>query len=303
MILSELATLVSGRIEGRPDIEITGVSTISEARAGDLVFVLEEKFLEAAKKSKAAALVIKEGKKIDQAAIRVDNPRLAMAHLLPLFSKRIVPKPEIHPSAVIAPGAKIGGKVYIGPFVYIGENSSVGDNSIIHPNVTIYDNVIIGKNVILHSGVVLGVDGYGFIPTEDLPIKIPQIGRVVIEDEVEIYSNVCIARGALGETKIGRGTKIDNLTHIAHNCIIGESCLITGQVGFAGSVTLGKRVMVAGQVGFNGHITVGDNCVVLGKAGATKDIPQNSTVSGFPAQDHKKEMREQARLRKLLEKE
>ncbi len=301
MKLSEIAKIVSGVLREEKPTEINKLSLIEAAQNGDLVFVLEKKFLEAAEQSNASAIVAALGSEGSKPAVLVKNPRLAMAQLLPLFSNRPKVKPGIHKTAIVEKNAKIGKNVSIGPFVYIGENSKIGDNSIIYPNVSVYDNVEIGRNVIVHSGAVLGVDGYGFIPTKEAATKIPQIGKLIIEDDVEIYAGVCIARGALGETVIGQGTKIDNLTHIAHNCKIGKHCLITAQVGFAGSVTFGDHVMVAGQCAFNGHITVGDNCVVLGKSGVTKSIPKNSIVSGFPAQEHKKELREQAKLRRLLE--
>ncbi|MFC1495985.1 UDP-3-O-(3-hydroxymyristoyl)glucosamine N-acyltransferase [Candidatus Margulisiibacteriota bacterium] len=301
MILSEVAKIIAGSINGDASLEIKEISNIENVKAGGLCFVLEEKNLKKADASAATVLVVKKGWAAEKVTIEVEHPRIALAAILPHFSKRGKPKVEIHDKAVIAKSAKIGEKASIGPFVVIGENVVVGDNVVIHPGVTIYDNVTIGNNVILHAGAVIGVDGYGFVPTKELPIKIPQIGTVVIEDDVEIYANACIARGVLGETRLGRGTKIDNLTHVAHNCSFGEACLITGQVGYAGSVTMGHHVMVAGQAGFNGHIKVGDNCVVLGKAGVTKDIPANTVISGFPAQAHKKELQRQAKLNKLLE--
>ena len=156
-----------------------------------------------------------------------------------------------------------------------------------------------GKRVILHAGASIGVDGYGFVFDEGKHKKIPQIGTVIIEDDVEIYSNTCVARATLGATIVKRGTKIDNLTHIAHNCVIGEDCALTSLLGFAGSVTFGNRVFVGGQAGFNGHISVGDNTVIMARAGITKSIPSNSIISGFPAQDHRKEMEMQALLHML----
>ncbi|NQU18482.1 MAG: UDP-3-O-(3-hydroxymyristoyl)glucosamine N-acyltransferase [Candidatus Saganbacteria bacterium] len=301
MKLKEIAKLVSGSPSGDSSVEIGGVASLEDAKEGELSFVLEEKFTSKAETSKASAFIAGKKSKLKHPTIIVDNPRAAMAKILPLFSKRPQLRAGIHPSAVVEKSAKIGLNVYIGPFVFIGENSEIGDGSIVHSNVSVYDNVIIGKNVILHSGVVLGVDGFGFIPTKGAAIKIPQIGKLFIEDDVEIYANTCIARGALGETRIGKGTKIDNLTHIAHNCKSGDHCLIAGQVGFAGSAKLGSHVLVAGQAGFKDYVQVGDNSIVLGKAGVTKDIPKNSTVSGFPAQDHKTALRQQAKLRKLLE--
>lgn len=301
MKLKALTKVIPGELVGDGEINISGVALIEAAGAGDLVFVLENRFLASAVKSRAAALVAPTGAKVGgKPALLVKNPRLAMANILPLFA----PKPTfhgIHKNAIIAKSAKIGRRVTIYPFVFIGEGCEIGDDSILYPSVTIYDRVKIGQRVIVHAGARIGGDGYGFVWDDNHHAKIPQIGTVVIEDDVEIYANTCIARATLGATRIGRGTKVDNLTHIAHNCNIGEDCAITALVGFAGSVTLKKHVSVGGMSGFNGHITVGENTVVMGKAGVTKDLPANSVVSGFPAVDHKKDLETQAILHKLPE--
>lgn len=297
-----MAELFAGELVGNGEAEIKGVSSIDEAGAGDLVFVLEDKFLASALASRAQAVVAPLSAKVTgKPAILTKDPRLAMAKILPHFA----PKPAfsgIHKSAVIAKSAKLGKRVTVYPFVYIGEDCEVGDDSVLHPSVTLYDRAKIGKRVVIHSGSRIGVDGYGFVQQAGEHVKIPQIGSVVIEDDVEIFANVCISRGTLGPTRIGRGSKIDNLTHIAHNCRIGEHCAIVSLVGFAGSVTLGDRVSVGGHAAFNGHITIGENSVVMGKAGVTKDFPANSVISGFPAQDHSAEMKQQAILRKLSKK-
>lgn len=297
--LKELATLVDGALVGDPQLKIKGVSTIEEAKAGDLVFVLEEKYLASALKSKAQALLAPAGLKTkNKPTLLVKNPRLALAKILALFA----PKKTfsgIHKTAVVGKNTKIGKRVTIHPFAYIGDNCEIGDDSIIHPHVTVYNDVKIGQRVILHAGCRIGMDGYGFAQEAGKHIKIPQIGNVVIEDDVELFGNVCVARGTLGTTVIGKGTKIDALTHIAHNCKIGEDSALTALIGLAGSVTLGKRVYVGGQAGFSGHNTVGENTVIMARTGVTKDIPANSVVSGFPAQDHSKEMKYQARLRHL----
>lgn len=300
MKLKKLAELASGTVAGDADIEIKGVSTIEEAGAGDLVFALEDKFLAPALASRASAVVAPASLKVSgKPAILVKNTRLAMVKILSHFAPKPKVKPGIHKAAVVAGSAKIGKRVTIYPFVYIGEGVEIGDDSVIHPHVTILDRVKIGKRVVIHSGARIGTDGYGFVWNEGRYEKNPQIGTVVIEDDVEIYANTCVARGTLGTTRIGAGTKIDNLTHIAHNCDIGKHCAITALVGFAGSVTFKDHVSVGGMAGFNGHITVGENTVVMAKAGVTKDIPPNSVVSGFPAIDHKKDLEIQAALRKL----
>ncbi len=302
MKLKKLSELVSGELAGKADTEVRGVAPIETAGAGDLVFVLEDKFLAPALSSQAAAVVAPLGSQLGKKpGLLVKNPRLAMARILPHFAPKPKLKPGIHKSAVVAEDAKIGQRVTIAPFAYIGSGVEIGDDSVIYPSVTIYDNVKIGRRVVIHAGARIGVDGYGFVWDENKHKKIPQIGRVVIEDDVEIFANVTVARATLGATRIGAGTKVDCLTHIAHNCDIGRDCAITALVGFAGSVTFGDHVSVGGMAGFNGHIAVGENTVIMAKSGVTKDIPANSVVSGFPAIDHKKELEIQASLRKLPE--
>lgn len=302
MKLKKLAELVSGEIAGNADAEIKGVSTIEAAGAGDLVFVLEDKFLAPALSSKAAAIVAPFSAKVGKKpAVLVKNPRLAMAKIIPLFAPKSKVEPGIHRSAVVAKSARVGKRVTIYPFVYVGKEVEIGADTIIYPSATIHDRVKIGKRCVIHSGARIGVDGYGFVWDEGKWVKIPQVGSVIIEDDVEIYANVCIARGTLGATRIGAGTKIDNLTHVAHNCVFGKHCAITALVGFAGSVTFKDHVSVGGMAGFNGHITVGENTVVMAKAGVTKDIPDNSVISGFPAINHKEELEIQAILKKLPE--
>lgn len=321
MKLKKLADLVSGKVLGNGELNIKRVAPLEEAESGDLVFVLDKKHLASALKSNASALVVSPKTKIKgKHALLVDNPRLAMAKILALFApKRSAPK-GIHETAIIPKSCKIGKGVSVAPFVALDENVSIGDRSIIYPhvyigkesqvgkecvihsNVSVYDGVVIGDRVILHSGSRIGVDGYGFVQQGGKHIKIPQIGRVVIEDDVEIYANVCISRATLGETIIGAGTKIDNLTHVAHNCKIGKNCAIVSLVGFAGSVTIKDHVYVAGQVGFSGHNKVGENSIIMARAGVTKDFSPNSVVSGFPAQNHRKEMELQSTLRRLAKK-
>lgn len=300
MKLKNLAKLVPGKLSGDGEVQIKGVSPIEEAGAGDLVFVLEDKYLAPALKSRASAVVAPASAKVEKKpAILVSQPRLAMAKILPLFAPKLKTIPGIHKTAIIAKNARIGKRVTISPFVYIGENCEIGDDTVIYPSVTLYDQVKIGKKVIVHAGARIGVDGYGFVWDGEKYIKIPQIGNVVIEDDVEIFANVCIARATLGTTRISKGTKVDCLTHIAHNCVFGKNCAVTALVGFAGSVTLKDHVSVGGMSGFNGHITVGENTVIMAKSGVTKDIPAHSVVSGFPAIDHRKDLEGQALLRKL----
>jgi UDP-3-O-[3-hydroxymyristoyl] glucosamine N-acyltransferase len=301
--LSELAEHVSGEIVGSGETSITGVAPIEEAQTGHLVFVLGKKFLPQALGSSASAMVAPLNSNTKgKPAILVKDPRSAMAKILSLFAPKKTLAKGIHETAIIPKSCKVGRGSYIGPYVVLGENVSIGKDCIVHSHVSLYDNTVVGDRVIIHSGARLGVDGFGFVPQGEEHVKIPQIGNVVIEDDVEIYANVCISRATLGSTIIGSGTKIDNLTHIAHNCKIGKNCAIVSLVGVAGSVTLKDHVYVAGQAGFTGHLTVGENTIVMARAGVTKDSPANSVVSGFPAQNHQQEMAFQAALRRLAKK-
>ena len=300
MKLKKLSEIVPGELAGKADTEVRGVAPIETAGAGDLVFVLEDKFLAPALSSPAAAVIAPLGSKLGgKPGLLVKNPRLAMAQILPLFGPKPKLKSGVHKTAVVAEDARIGRRVTIAPFVYVGSGVEIGDDSVIYPSVTIYDNVKIGRRVVIHAGARIGVDGYGFVWDENKHKKIPQVGGVVIEDDVEIFANVTVARATLGATRIGAGTKIDCLTHIAHNCDIGRDCALTSLIGLAGSVTLKDHVSVGGMAGFNGHITVGENTVIMAKSGVTKDIPANSVVSGFPAMNHREDLAIQASLRQL----
>ena len=315
--LSAIASLIGGRLTGT-DLEVTGIGALSEAASTELSFVLEEK--KNKDQTGACALVAPEGYSHPTLpVINVKNPRLAMAQLIDHFYPSIPVKPEIHRSLVKGRDVKIGKDAFIGANVIIGDGTTIGERARIlsgtqigskvtigndveiFPNAVIYDGTTIGNRVRLHSGSVLGVDGYGFLPEGKNWRKIKQVGKVVIEDDVEIYANTCVSRATLGTTIVKRGTKIDNLSHVAHNCHVGEDCAITSLVGMAGSVTLGNHVVVGGQAGFSGHIGIGDNTVVMGKAGVTKNIPANATISGFPAQDHRTELEYQAALHKVPE--
>lgn len=298
--LSALAKLVSGELLNDSSVTIKAVAEIADAEIGDLVFVVDNKNLEEALSSNASAMVAFPSAKISgKPAILVENPRVAMSKILQLFATPCEIEIGVHKSAVVHETAKIGKKVAIGPFVYIGPNVEIGDNTVIYPHVAIYRNTKIGKNCIFHSGAKIGMDGYGFVSVDSKWEKIPQIGNVVIEDYVEIYSNTCVARSTLGSTLIKKGTKIDNLAQVAHNCELGENCAIVSFVGLAGSVKLGNNVSVGGQVGFGGHLEVGDNTVIMARTGVTKNIPANSVVSGFPAMDHRKDMEIMAIIRRL----
>jgi len=317
--LEELAKLVHGRIEGNKDVIICGVASVEEAEEGEITFAVSDKFLNKARKTRASAVIVPLGvKDFSKPIIQVKNPRLAFAKVLELFASRPQGFSGIHPTALIGKDVKIGKDVVIGPYtvignetklsdkvylsagVYLGNRVTIGEGSVIHPHVSILDDTIIGKKVIIHSGTVIGSDGFGFAKKEDGSYyKIPQIGRVVIEDEVEIGANVAIDRATVGETHIGEGCKIDNLVHIAHNVTLGKNVIIVALVGISGSSTLGNGVVLAGQAGVTDHVKIGDNVIVAAKSGVTKDIPPNRFVSGFPARLHSEQKRIKAIINHL----
>lgn len=322
--LKELALLVDGEIEGDPNFLVTNIAISPElAQINELVMVIEDKFLDISLKSQSKVLMISKNLKlnsIDKNLLKVSHTRLSMSKLLSIFFPISLPERKIHEKAVIEQSCKLGNNLSIGPNVYIGNNSYIKDNSIIYPNVyigdnvslgkeciiypnvTIYHNCLIGDRVIIHSGTVIGSDGYGFAQTEEKKhIKIPQVGNVIIGDDVEIGANVTIDRGTIGSTIIKKGTKIDNLVHIGHNVEIGEDSLIIAMVGISGSCKIGDRVILAGQVGVAGHLKIGNDVIIAAKSGVTTSIPDKSKVSGFPARNHMEELRFQASLRKVPE--
>jgi len=312
--------MVGGKVVGCGSDRITGVSGIREAKKGQLTFLAQRKYLSFLNKTKATAILVDSTIIKPQALpcntmktlILVKNASQAFDRILSEFSteEKKPSKGKISDQAFIGSGVKLGKNVQIQPFVviedevqigdctcvqsgvYIGKEVSIGADCHLYPNVTVLSRVQIGSRVVIHSGTVLGSDGFGFEPVPGkLPKKIAQRGTVVIEDDVEIGSNVSIDRARFEETRIGKGTKIDNLVHIAHNVEIGKHCLILGQVGIAGSAVLGNNVVVAGQAGIVGHVTVGNQTTIASRAVVTKDVSSNVVVSGFPAQDHQKAKR------------
>lgn len=318
--VGELAEIVGGRVIGDPELIIKGVAGVAESNGNDLTFAEDAKYLAEAENSRAAAVIVPENiNESRKTVIAVKNPRLAYARVASLFAPAVFYKPGIDLTAIISPKARvgknvsihahvvveddveIGDNVVLAPGVFIGKNSKIGNNTVIHPNVVVEYDSIIGANVIIHAGTVIGSDGYGFVSAADGHHKIPQLGNVIIEDNVEIGANVTVDRGASGPTVIGAGTKIDNLVQIAHNVKIGPDCLIIAQVGIAGSTELGKRVILAGKTGVVGHIKIGDQAVIASDSTVTKDVPPAVFYSGRPAHDHKAALREQAAMRKLPE--
>lgn len=300
--LQKIAQCVDGALQGNKDFIITGVAPLDTARADQLSFWLEPKMEEAARASRAGALIVPVDQKIPgKNVIQVRHPRKAFAQILTLFAKKFQPAVGVHPTAVVEPSARIGKNVSVGPLSYIGEDVEIGEGTILYPSVTLLRGTRIGARVIIHSGTVIGSDGFGFNPAGSQWEKIPQIGCVVIEDDVEIQANCVIDRATMGETRIGKGTKIDNLVHIAHNVQIGPNCAITAQAGIAGSAVIGAHVVSGGQIGVAPGTRVGDNVEIAAQAGIASDIESNSRVAGFPAQDTKKEFKVIALARRLPE--
>jgi len=321
MTLGQIAELVDGVVEGDRNISISGISGIREAKPGDITFVSNAKYAVLIETTRASAVVgSEELNSFPIPMVRVKNPDLAFARIVDAFAPEPVAcEKGLHPTAIIGENVKLGEDVSIQAFsvvqdaaaigdgtviypgVYIGHHTSIGKNCLIYPRVVIRERITIGDNCIIHSGTVVGADGFGYSTVEGVHHKIPQVGTVVIEDDVEIGANATIDRARFDKTVIKKGTKIDNLVQIAHNVIIGEHSRIIAQTAIAGSTTIGNNVTLAGQSGVDGHIHIGDNVVVAGKAGVTKDVPSNMCVSGFPAQSHEKELKMQACLRKLPE--
>jgi UDP-3-O-[3-hydroxymyristoyl] glucosamine N-acyltransferase len=284
--VSELAAHVGGRLSGDPETQIERVASLESAGAREVAYVEDKKFFEVAGNSKASCLIVPNDEVPDfPCRIEVPQPKLAFAQIAEILHPPKQRAPEIHPSAVIAADAKIGRDVFIGAFVCVGEGSivghrtqiragakigdrvSVGSDCLIQPNVFLEDGVTIGDRVILHAGVVIGADGFGYVRGEMGYHKFPQIGTVVIEDDVELGANTTVDRAALGRTRIGKGTKLDNLVHVGHNCDIGERVVIAAQTGISGSVIIEDDCVIGGQVGFGDHVRVQSGAVIGSKAG------------------------------------
>ncbi len=301
--LQEIADFVNGEVVGDKKVVITGIAGIEDAREGDITFLANPKYLSYIDKTAASAIITsRDIKDCPKSIIRTDNPSLAFAKVVSFIMPRDIARPKgIHPTAVLGNNVFIGKDVALGAYVviednvsigdktviyagsFIGQQSKIGDSTLIHPNVCVRENVSIGNRVVIDSGTVIGSDGFGFVTVEGIHHRIPQVGTVIIEDNVEIGANVTIDRARFDKTVIGCGTKIDNLVHIAHNVLIGKNCLIIAQVGISGSTEIGNSVVLAGQAGIVGHITIGDNSVVMAQSGVSKSIPPDTYVWGYPA--------------------
>ncbi len=302
MKIKELALLTDGVVEGDGDIDITGLCGIESVNVGDLTFALTDDILSLAEKSETSCiLTTRFTRKSSKALIRVNNPKLSFVVIYNAFHNFKSQDKYIHPTAVVADSAKLGKNVSIGSHVSIEEKVVIGDHTIIesgvviksnceigtlchiHPNVTLYKNTILKNHVTLHSGVVVGSDGFGYVKDKGKIHKFPQMGKVIIEDDVEIGANSTIDRGSLSDTIIGAGSKLDNLCHVAHNVKIGKNLIMAAQSGIAGSTTIGDNVTISGQVAVTDNIKVGNNVVIAGKSGVIKDVADNEVILGMPA--------------------
>jgi UDP-3-O-[3-hydroxymyristoyl] glucosamine N-acyltransferase len=316
MKLSVLCEKFSLKYEGE-DREITGLQTLENAEAEHIVYLESEKLLENLTKTKAGAAIVYEKFKSfvpkECAVVTSDNPHLAMAFLSGFFAPKIVGSPSKEPiidkSAVIMPNVYIGGGTVIGADVtimagaYIGENVTIGEGAMIHPNVVIYSNSVIGRRCHLMANCVIGSDGFGYAHTKDgRHIKIHHLGNAVLEDDVEIGACTTVDRAVFGSTIVKRGTKIDNLVQIGHNCVLGENCLVVSQTGLAGSSVLGRNVIMGGQSATAGHLKVGDFAVIAARGGVSKSLDGGKTYSGFPIMLHKEWLKTQAKLAKFFKK-
>ena len=327
MKLAEVAQKLACRLEGAADAEIRGIAGIEHAEPGQITFLANRRYFPLLKTTRASAVLIEEGIRIDRgsgsppiAALRTSNPYLAFAHAIELFYQPPRYEPRIDASAVVAPTARIGAGAHIGPYCFIDEGAEIGRDAVLHSFVTVYRGAKIGDNffahahavvrehcrighrVILQNGVVIGGDGLGFAKQKDGTwYKMQQSGPAVLEDDVEVQSNACVDRATVGETRIGRGSKLDDLVLVGHASRVEADTMLCGQVGLAGSTKIGAGCILAGQVGTAGHLSVGDGAVVTAKSGIPSDIPARSLYSGYPAIENRQWLKNTAALNRLPE--
>lgn len=320
MKLSEISNLVGGLLKGDGDVEITGVGPLESASRGEIAFLTHSRYHHLLGETHASALLLPEGEwQLNVPHVLCKNPYLAFAMVMQKFHSSVAENVQsgVHPTAVLGEGVILGHKTSVGANVtidagvrigdrtviwagcFVGHRSTIGDDVVIYPNVSIRELTEIGNHVIIHSGTVIGSDGFGFAEEEGKFHKIPQIGRVIIEDQVEIGANCCIDRATLGETRIHLGAKLDNLVHIAHNAEIGEHTALAAQCGISGSSKIGNYVRFGGQAGMAGHITIGDHIICGGRAGVTKSFLDRMVLSGFPARNHREQLKIEASQNRL----
>ena len=300
----QIADFIGGRVEGNENATVSTFAKIEEGKEGSITFLSNPKYTPYIYETKASIVLINEDvqleKPVSATLIRVKNAYECVAKLLQMYAASLPKKTGIHPLAFVSESAQIGKDVYIGPFTFVGEGVKIGDGSIINPNVTIYDGCQIGKNVTIHACSVIGADGFGFAPNTEGYEKIPQLGIVIIEDNVEIGANTCIDRSTMRQTVIHKGVKLDNLIQVAHNCEIGENTVMSAQVGMAGSTKIGAWCMVGGQAGFAGHIHVADKTMVGAQCGVINNTKGNGeNLIGSPAMDPKDFFKAKALYRRL----
>ncbi len=327
MKLAEVAQKLGCRLEGPPELEIRGVAGIEYAEAGQLTFLANRRYFPLLKTTSASAVLIEEGVALDReasvpalAALRSGNPYLSFAQAIELFYQVPRYEPGVHPTAIIAKSARIGEGAHIGPYCYVDEEVEIGRNAVLHSFVTVYRGVKIGDDffahahvvvreycpignrVVLQDGVIVGADGFGFAKQKDGSWrKILQAGCVVIEDDVEVQANSCLDRATVGETRIGRGAKIDDLVLVGHGSRIGANTLLCGQVGLAGSTKVGNDCILAGQVGSGGHISIGDRTLLTAQSGIPHDLAGDKHYSGSPCVEHKQWLKNAAALNRTPE--
>ncbi len=319
----EVARILEGRVEGDTTVALKGVAPLDQAGTDDLGFLAHRRYLKYLDGSKAGSVLVSE--ELAEAAsghpsrVVVEDAHQALPRLLAFFHPPAPFKPGIHSTVVLGKGVELGSGVSLEPYVVIGDgtriengvrvgahsvvgaNCVVGEDSVLHPHVVLYPRTRVGARVILHSGARLGVDGFGYVPEGGGIRKVPQVGACVVGDDVEVGANTCIDRGSIGQTTVGRFTKLDNLVHLAHNVQVGQGVLMAAMTGVAGSVEIGDGVMTGGQAGISGHLEVGAGARLAAQAGVIGDIPPGTTVSGFPARDHREYLRGMASLLKLPE--
>ena len=316
--LQQLADRVGGCISGDPQIEISGIQPFETAGPGHLTLAGEKKYRDRLEETGASAVIVSPDLvSSKKALLQVEKPKVAFAQLLALFHRkpfaakgisrlasvgkrcRISENVTIHPFVFLGDEVVIKEGATVFPGVYVGNHCVIAEECVVHANVTLYDNVSLGSRVIIHSGTVIGADGFGYVFDGHSQVKIPQTGRVIIGDDVEIGANSCVDRATFGTTVLERGVKVDNHVHIGHNCRIGENTVIVAQVGLSGSVEVGKNCVLAGHAGAVEHVKIGDEVTVMMKSAVTKDIPSGSVISGQPAMDHRQWMKIEAVARRL----
>ena len=300
----QIADFIGGRVEGNEQTTVHTFAKIEEGKEGAITFLSNPKYTPYIYDTKASIVLVNEDLELERPVtttlIRVKNAYECVAKLMQMYAAALPKKTGVDALAFVSPSATIGKDVYIGPFTYVGDGVQIGDGTRIYPNVTIYDGCKIGKNVTIHAGAVIGADGFGFAPNQEGYEKIPQIGIVIIEDDVEIGANTCVDRSTMGQTIIRKGVKLDNLIQVAHNCEIGENTVMSAQVGMAGSTKIGAWCMVGGQAGFSGHIKIADRTFVGAQSGVISNTKGGGEqLIGAPAIDPKVFFKAQAIMKKL----